>query len=190
MLCPALRLPLPLSLLVQLRLPAALLFQKQLPRLPKVMYPPEVIYLPVVYTVLVLESLQSQLLYIPPLLLPTPLPLYQTQLFRPVQLILALLICTLRLHPYLQRLQLQLLVMGTSTHHSLQGLVQGSVDSATIITPTHNGANSLLEANLRRMDLIGTFCAATSSTRHSPMSLPSKSTPISTMTTGTTPYQS
>ena len=154
------------------------------------MYPPEVICLPVVYTTLVLESLQSQLHYIPLLQFPTPLPLYQTQLFRPVQLMLALLICTLRLHPSLQRLQLQLLVMGTSTHHSLQGQVQGSVVFATIIQPTHNGASSSSEANLRPMDLTGTFCAVTNSTSHSPMSLPSKSTPILTMTTGTTLYQS
>lgn len=192
--CPALRLLLPLSSLLQVRLPALL----QLPLVwhqEQHLHLLEVLYLLGLPTVPVLECLQSKL-YIQPLLILAPQPLYQTQLFQRLLSIRVLLICTLPLHRYFQRLQLRLLLsqflptMAPSTHHSLQEQVQASVGFATIVRPTQHGASSLLGANLPPMDPMGALTAATSLISLSPMSQPLQSTAISTTTTGTPRYQS
>ena len=192
--CPALRQPLPPSSLLQVRLPALL----QLPLVwhqEQRLHLLEVTFLLGLPTVPVLECLQSKL-YIPPLSALALQPLYQTQLFQPLLSIRVLLICTLRPHHCLQKLQRRHLFsqllpkMVISTHHSLREQVQASVDFVTIIEPTQHGASSLLGANLPPMDPMGASTAATSSISPSPMSRPLQSTAISTMTTGTPPSQS
>ena len=192
--CPALRQPLPPSSLLQVGLPALLQLrlvwhQEQQPHLLEVMC---LLGLP---TVPLLEYLQSKL-YIPPLPALALQPLYQTLLFQPLLSIQAPLICILRPHHCLQKLQRRQLfsqllpTMVISTHHRLREQVQASVDFATIIEPTQHGASSLLGANLPPMDPTGALTAATSSISLSLMSRPLQSTAISTMTTGTPRSQS